>query len=269
MGREIPILFSTEMVRAILAGRKTMTRRVIKPQPDGRHRRVDFEYGFLKESSRINGCWEVERRSKCPYGQPGDLLWVRETWYYENHMHDLTAGEPDLPGGLYSHRFIFRASIPDYPVDVGVGEHGWKPSIFMPKIAARLWLEVVSVRVERLQDITEDDAIAEGLACLTKDNGITYKYGIPDSDGLPGNDDCGWHWHNWDTDPIKAFHTLWDSINAKPKAVLQTVDDHTEIISYVSYPWEDIQETREYRGKPWVVCGNPWLWVVEFRRGER
>lgn len=249
--REIPILFSTPMVQAILDGNKTMTRRVVKP-----HYRND-EYGFnvctnkktgeqwVEKMNEDGGDFENTRYVKCPYGQPGDRLWVRETWYYESHMHDLTAGEPDLPGGLYSHRFVYRASSPDYPVDVGVGEHGWKPSIFMLKVAARIWLEVVSVRVERLQEMNRVAPFLEGCP--------------QEIGGADGDIEAAYLW----------FRELWDSINAKPKAILRTVGDHTEIISYVSYPWEDIKETREYRGKPWVVYGNPWVWVVEFRRVER
>jgi len=152
--RELPILFSSEMVRAILDGRKSMTRRIIKPQPMWiAEPNIPFKTPDADPKGII----------RCPYGQPGDRLWVRETWYYESHMHELTAGEPDLPSGRYKHRYIFRADCPDYPVDVGVGEHGWKPSIFMPREAARIWLEVTDVRVERLQEITWKDVEAEGL----------------------------------------------------------------------------------------------------------
>ena len=167
-----PILFSTEQVQAILEGRKTMTRRVIKNIPEGIHSNGMF----------LDGATEI----KCPY-QPGDILWVRETWYYEEHMHELTAGDPDLPSGRYKHRYIYKASDPDYPVDVGVGDKGWRPSIFMPKEAARIFLEVTNVRVERLQEITEEDARAEGV--------------FP-AEAHP-------HQHR------DAFADLWDSINLK------------------------------------------------------
>lgn len=187
---EKPILFSTPMVRAILDGRKTMTRRVVKPQPDHFHRDI---INKPKPFSKVD--WERlipqvgDKEIKCPYGAPGDRLWVREAWYYESHMHELTAGEPDLSNGLYSHRYIYRASNPDYPVNVGVGEHGWKPSIHMPKTAARIWLTVTEVRVERLSEITEEDSIAEGI-----------RIGIG---GMPYFS-CR-----------EAFAALWDSLNAK------------------------------------------------------
>lgn len=120
-----PILFSTPMVQAILDGRKTQTRRVIKPQP------LDV---VTYADQRV---WYPEV-IKCPY-EVGDILWVRETF----------TNSEEYP-------FIFYKADAD---DVSIK---WKPSIFMPKSACRLFLQVKSVRVERLQDITEEDAIAEG-----------------------------------------------------------------------------------------------------------
>lgn len=149
-----PILFSTEQVRAILEGRKTMTRRVAKNIPEGTHRveqigesLFEAHWGIHSNGMFLDGATEI----KCPY-QPGDILWVRETWYYEEHMHELTTGDPDLPSGRYKHRYIYKASDPDYPVDVGVGNKGWRPSIHMPKEAARIFLRITNVRVERLQE---------------------------------------------------------------------------------------------------------------------
>ena len=177
-----PILFSTAMVRAILTGQKTMTRRVCKP--------LTLNYpahAYLNETPEQ---WLARWNHKPPY-KPGDILWVRETWYYEEHMHDLTAGEPDLPGGRYSHRYIYRASSPDYPVNVGVGEHGWRPSVFMLREAARIFLKVTEVRVERVQEILCGDMKREGCipAIVT-----------------------GGQWQQWQRD---YWIPLWDSINAK------------------------------------------------------
>jgi len=215
---EKPILFSTPMVQAILDGRKTMTRRVCKDIAG-----YDFKWGLDREPYIGNykvftktepGKWDwvtLENQwlydiqtavddsrthlLKCPY-QPGDRLYVRETWYYESHMHELTAGEPDLSNGLYSHRYIYRASNPDYPVNVGVGELGWKPSIHMPKVAARIWLEVTNVRVERLQEIATDDAKAEGV----------LQPGVIPSNTLIRNTEG--------SIPRTNFKILWDSLNA-------------------------------------------------------
>lgn len=154
---EKPILFSTEMVKAIMDNRKTQTRRVVKPQPE-------LFYTIGKQRDIVNSDQIVFKamvkggsdKLIIPPCQPGDILWVRETWYYESHMYDESEGD-----ALY--RYVYKANQHNYPVNVGVGEHGWKPSIHMPREAARLFLQVKNVRVERLQDITEEDAIAEGI----------------------------------------------------------------------------------------------------------
>jgi len=153
--KERPILFSAPMVRAILEGRKTQTRRVVKPQPDAVHSGTPYWFvgGYRLSETAHNPL-------RCPYGQPGDRLWVRETWAPLE-----AAGTP----------YIYRAdadedgSVPylvhGSPVGGGVGHanpHRWKPSIHMPRLASRILLEVVSVRVERLRDISEADAEAEG-----------------------------------------------------------------------------------------------------------
>lgn len=117
-----PILFSGEMVRAILEGRKTQTRRVVKPQP----------------AYVIDSVWV------CPYGRPGDGLWVRETW------------APNSQAGVFSYAADWAAGVKHVS--------RWRPSIHMPRAASRISLEVVGVRVERLREISEADALAEGCA---------------------------------------------------------------------------------------------------------
>lgn len=166
--KERPILFSGPMVRAILEGRKTQTRRVMNPQPralDGRC--VQFTRGRSFANSEADGTfprWMLQDRelSLCPYGVPGDRLWVRETWLqWECPRHD--EGQPpgtrcdcDDPKSL---RFLA-----DHPVGTDREIHAvrWRPSIHMPRYACRLVLEVTDVRVERLHDISEEDARAEG-----------------------------------------------------------------------------------------------------------
>lgn len=167
-----PILFNTEMVQAIQYGRKTVTRRVchirtISRSTDVNHndcyiagypeRNIDgLCANFYSEEHYYQGCAK-------PPCKVGDILYVRETWFYEEHMHDITAGEPDLPSGRYSFRYVYKAEYPDYPVNVGVGADGWRPSIHMPKEAARIFLRVADVRVERLQNIDDDGVVSEGL----------------------------------------------------------------------------------------------------------
>lgn len=136
-----PILFNTEMVRAILYGRKTVTRRVLKTE---KHIPDDAVFGYTAFTPKgyisCRGTFVDENGNKrygenyikMPY-QIGDTLYVRETWFYEEHMHDVTSGEPDLPSGRYSFRYVYKADSPDYPVDVGVGADGWKPSIHLQR----------------------------------------------------------------------------------------------------------------------------------------
>lgn len=142
--KERPILFNAPMVRAILDGSKTQTRRVVKPK-------YVADQIEIVEWRPQNGLWfglngyRTVASMACPYGQPGDRLWVRETF----HTVD-------------GHRAFYRADYNHNPR--GDKEHGivWTPSIHMPRWASRITLEVTGVRVERLQDISENDAIAEG-----------------------------------------------------------------------------------------------------------
>lgn len=154
------------MVRAILDGRKTQTRRIVKPQPPLNFRDVRLAYGGAKNVP------------VCKYGQPGDRLWVKET-------HTLAAGD-----------VLFRATDLDDPLITP--ETKWKPSIFMRRKYSRITLEIVSVRVERLQGITEDDAIAEGI------------YFDHHFDGYV-SDDEGRNYHG--NSAVRSYEHLWHSIN--------------------------------------------------------
>lgn len=208
--KERPILFSAPMVRAILNKRKIQTRRIAKPikHPDWGN---EYSPGALiteKESNSV-----IERA--CPYGSKGERLWVRETFSQHPQFADIA----------------YRADGEEFEDSDGfLWAPKWKPPIHMPRSASRILLEITGVRVERLQDISEQDAVFEGLKALTKDDGKTIKYGIPDNDGYPGNDDIGWHWCDWHVSPILAYKRLWESINGKGS---------------------------------WVL--NPWVWVIEFK----
>ncbi|HIX89960.1 MAG TPA: hypothetical protein H9845_03575 [Candidatus Agathobaculum pullicola] len=196
-----PILFNTEMVRTLIEGRKTVTRRVVKPQPEGR-----------PVPMPADSCWPgyfaiqgTERVVRPPY-QHGDVLYVRETW----------AKNPFGEGYIY-------------PTEVAGAGQKWRPSIHMPRKAARIFLRVTSVRVERLQAITEEDAKAEGAekmhpctdpetgktAFLLHENG-TYRAG---------------------------FSQIWDS----------TIPKRPSLFERYLYYWEY----------------NPWVWVIEFERIEK
>lgn len=142
--KERPILFSAPMVRAILEGRKTQTRRILKPQPTWHNTNLPTMIGntavFGVISDNYPQCdW------KCPYGQPGDRLWVKET-------HLCTAAD----------EVHFRAD-GNFPEGAAKMLGGWRPSIFMFRRFSRILLEITAVRVERLQDISDEDALAEGV----------------------------------------------------------------------------------------------------------
>lgn len=167
--KERPILFSAPMVRAILDGQKTQTRRVIKPQP-APHESWDWSWPILRPGvtpgTRI--CWRDDVRSPnlfpyCPYGKPGDRLWVRETWGCPS------ADRPGVDDGRKPQagdRTVYAAEpahaaqwITGHP---GCADFCWRPSIHMPRWASRITLEITDVRVERLHEISEADALAEG-----------------------------------------------------------------------------------------------------------
>ena len=161
-----PILFSAPMVQAILDGRKTQTRRAVKPQPAGEIRRgepdinhwIDTKYWERQNQKENRGIGT--RGFACTYGQPGDRLWVRETWM------DLQGTGIEIVTGSRE-RYAYGADTPR-------GSYGddqrkcyglkWRPSIHMPRAASRITLEITSVRVERLQDISEADAQGSGPA---------------------------------------------------------------------------------------------------------
>lgn len=190
--KEHPIIFSTQMVQALLEGRKTQTRRIIKTPP--------FYSGFYITKTPTGKLIEViahdehgltersdgsQRYILYPYGKPGDLLWVREAWceYY------------DPNGAPYDPLIAYKAD--------GVDAGKWRPSIHMPKSAARIWLQVKEIRVERLHDISEEDAIQEGIETLP------YKqYGNPIYRVYPHQ--LGTRW------PRDSFVSLWKNIHGKP-----------------------------------------------------
>lgn len=159
---EKPILFSGPMVRAILDGRKTVTRRIVKPQPDAIH--GDEPYWNIG-GYRLRA--DANNPLKCPYGSSGTRLWVRETWAvcaaYECYAPSVLTPhvgtiQYQAGGGMLNGEMLERTC---FDVDGELGR--WRPSIHMPRWVSRISLEVTDVRVERLQDITEEDAIAEGI----------------------------------------------------------------------------------------------------------
>ncbi|BAS59885.1 hypothetical protein NIES2135_20400 [Leptolyngbya boryana NIES-2135] len=236
---ERPILFSGEMVRAILSGSKTQTRRIVKPQP---------RLGLLGNGQPIgNGqlVWEPKKDrvipltdsclhqifDYCPYGSKGDRLWVRETWrprswgsdfewmmiqYKEGddvkeiNPSDVWGDDAEVVWAKMSRECVGAGNPTTDSGDFILEKPlKWRASIFMPRAASRITLEITNIRIERLQDISEEDAKAEG---------------VPPFDWNDG----------WSLRPAPAFEKLWDSING------------------AKHPWSS----------------NPWVWVVSFSRIE-
>lgn len=187
------------MVRAILAGTKTQTRRAMKPQPPadtytvGTYHHPDPRsrfWAWTNSTTRPECAILSDWCQPCPYGEPGDRLWVRETWSsnYGNEGGHLYRADHGGASGYFQ-----------TCLKTGVWTHyteKWRPSIHMPRAASRITLEITRVRVERLQAISREDALAEGIVRL-KDGG----YGLP----------AGEHYHS--EDPRQSFFSLWEAIN--------------------------------------------------------
>lgn len=188
--KERPIIFSAPMVRTILGGQKTQTRRPVKPVGAheifafiGRDDRPTGEFGWCS-SPRY-----VTKHIHCPYGQPGDRLWVRETWQAWTEFNNVRADAISAEGRLRL----------NYPADGNTWNARIRRSIHMPRWASRITLEITNVRVERLQNISDEDAIADGIEQVDALNGTPL-----------------WRLYGkepWNTvSPIQSYQSLWQSI---------------------------------------------------------
>lgn len=228
--KERPILFSGPMVRALLRGEKTQTRRAVKPQPAyGCRYEMNGAGTHALHLSDVPGREfvpptprSVDHLLPCPYGEPGDRLWVRETWAPCDDLvlnHDLDDPENVAYRADLSARFFDGLQ----PLDttnwnwdfVGTGtKRGWRPSIFMPRWASRITLEVTEVRVQRVQDISPEDAEAEGCVCIGGHDVPLF------TDTIGGEH----------LDPRGAYQALWTKINGAAS-------------------WD----------------ANPWVWAITFK----
>jgi hypothetical protein len=254
--KERPILFSGPMVCAILNSEKTQTRRIVKynpylGSPDHWCHRIDERPG----SEWLNHVGDYRRF--CPYGVPGDVLWAKETWRSSRDTTRRKPSEFGKPGDDgWGYPVWYRAD--DSVIYTGADDGGplfmepedkWRPSIHMPRWASRIDLENTNIRAERVWNISEKEATAEGVNEL---DGLLDEVALYSRAREMG--ECA-------TDSRVWFAELWDSINAKPKPIYR----NKQIDHYVSFPFEGMAETTQHRGKPLIVTPNPWVWVVEFK----
>ena len=236
--KERPILFNTEMVKAILEGRKTQTRRVLSNQPD-----KNCDEAFLG----LDGIWCFSKPTlskrisysgddiKCPFGMVGDRLWVREAfmpdpsadsdhWNDEDSLHTYYSWDgcgskvSELPKALKTNKHVFYKAEANHP-ELSL----WTPNYRMPRWASRILLEITGVRVERLSNISRSDAVDEGIETFKIDCGrdglkTAYKDYTSHNNAITRNN------------PIDSFRTLWESVNGADS-------------------WDK----------------NPWVWVIDFK----
>ncbi|HBW3280877.1 TPA: morphogenetic protein [Klebsiella pneumoniae] len=225
------MIFNAEMVRAILAGRKTQTRRIMKVQPESNQlglllitdstRHSDIGRYHWAESN-ATGNYVRSKLFACPFGAVGDQIWVRETFqgplFNYEQMDEYLEDSSKFEKPEFCQYAADGGHRPEYQDADDNLRHGWRPSIHMPRWASRILLEITDVRVERLNAISEEDARAEGII-----DGGCLNCGEPEPCG------CA----NPEPDATDAFVYLWQSI---------------------------------YGQESWNA--NPWVWVIEFERVE-
>lgn len=236
--KERGMIFNGEMVRAILDGRKTQTRREVKLNLDIACLATTYDWAASLAANHYQGLTEEQIQQKaeslrgvihpvilgngqmvsiiCPHGKPGDRIWVRETWARYNIDQN-------------SHDIAYRATTPeDWPE-----EGRWRPSIHMPRWASRILLEITNVRVERLNAISEEDAQREGVHTEVWDQTVVARnYAARDEFFQFWSEDMP-HYVEMNQLYRSSFRSLWESI---------------------------------YGAENWLA--NPWVWVIEFKRVE-
>lgn len=235
--KQIPIIMSGDHPLKCLDGTKTQTRRVIVPQPE----LIYGVWDYCRPSRRgphvtATIQWSEmlypppELLSYCPYGGVGDRLWVRETWATEKHLDYLP---PSKLGEAATLPLWYRAGNNKFPPHSLLQLGKWRPSIHMPQWASRILLEIAEVRVERLQEITEEDAKAEGFKSR------------------------------------EDFRHYWNLLHAKWKRVY---NKELKIYEFWQFPWcaEDAKPIPKNTKHPerYHCYPNPWVWVISFKKLE-
>lgn len=290
--KSTPILFQSDMIVALRRAidPKTQTRRIIKPEPIGFPTEMS---GNLWHDKRSKGDPVMVAHSvpfKCPYGAAGDELWVKETfsrdaismypcppaWY---RATDDIASSDGIHTCAKKSRGNYADCLACWEQREG-RKFKWTPSIFCTREASRTTLHIERIRAERVADISEADARAEGIQPFTKDDKLfKYWWCDPSERGTPKSSYTTWQ--DMPHTAVEAYRKLWNSINAHPKPMMMRDADGKNVINhYVAYPWcildmrhiqgvTDIatsHDTASYRGKEVFIQPNPYVWAITFRK---
>jgi len=187
-------IFNTQEVQAIISGNKRTFREICKRQPQG-----EMEQPYVIRQAGIT-------KFNYPFGKipykVGQKIFCKESF---------------CEAGSYKGITLEKELRVEYKADGGCLVGNWKPAQHMRQEHSRLFPIIKEIRVERLSEISEEDAIAEGIKAISKDNRQTFKYGVPDRDGFPGNNDFGWAWTDWQKTAKEAFGKFWNATHKKPE----------------------------------------------------
>lgn len=237
--RILPILFNTDMVRAILDGRKTVTRRLVKHDVN-----AILNSPYHKEHPEVEDKQIISKLCIPPY-QPEDILYVRETW-------------SEWTGG-----YLYKAWHGPFPQPGQCSAMKWHPSLHMPKEAARIFLKVKNVRVERLQEITEEQAKAEGICRLYDDiSKEEYEEWARKVGKLEKQEECSFKNYLWYGNFGKS-----GSGNRLSDAWEYQYSGYDNAVGSFSSLWNTTVELKDWDLYGWEA--NPWVWVIEFERCEK
>ena len=264
MTKERGILFSSDMIASLLADRKFVTRRIVKPQPIIYEDSGYVFHGNHKELYKNDGLHEDWRlrftEDFCRYGVVGDRLYVREAWAEtcDNLGIPIVAyrggGSPIYLG---SGNALLGECKDDWSLDNYPSSGHWKSSLFMPTEFARIWLEITDVKIERIADITAEQCIAEGIESSWDGSHTWYKNYENENVMFKSN-------------PIASFRSLWNKINGEPSPVQVKADGKLHTVGYVVYPFDEdaakefILLENTWKGKPLTIVTNPWVFCVSF-----
>lgn len=235
--KEIPLLFTDDMVAAVNKDIKTETRRngglleINKNPNDWILDGIQINDGFIFHNKLDNSEFWI----KSPYGSAGDVIWVRESWRPFFVVAIGNGSSTNAAARIIEFRdkkfkMVEFDDFEWFDKKTADGKYRWQPNMFLRRKYCRTFLRIESVHIERLHDITKEGALAEGIQAFTKDE-VTFKYGLD-----------GWEWQGMPRTAVEAYKRLWDSINGE--------DLWVDGVKQPSMAWE----------------ANPWVWVIRFKK---